>query len=87
MHKLTGDCCVLCMLCVPGISVGSSTCLSNVCHLACDTREFIDTALVQCLCIAGCFGFVSCCRVLVILSDIPMLVFLKRFVIFLIFGL
>ena len=87
MHKLTGDCCVLHMLCVLGISVRSSTCLSNVCHFACDTRELIDTALVQFLCIAGCFGFVSCCSVLVILSDIPMLVFLKRFVIFLTFGL
>ena len=70
------------MLCVPGISVWSSACLSSVCHLACDTREFIDTALVRFPCITGCFGFVSCCRILIVLNAVPILVCLKSFVIF-----
>jgi len=75
------------MLCVPDISVCNSACLSNVCHLAYDTCEFIDSALVHFLCITGCFGFVSCCRVLVVVNAIPVLVWLKRFVIFLMFQL
>ena len=86
MRKLAGDCCVLYILCVPGISEVAA-CLSNMCYLACVTCKFIDTALDQFLCITGVFGFMSCCKVLVALNAIPMLVCSKRFVIFFIFGL
>jgi hypothetical protein len=34
-----------------------AACLSTVCHLAYVTRKFIDTALVQFLCITGLFWF------------------------------
>ena len=35
----------------------AAACLSNICHLACVTRKFIDTALVQFLRITGMFWF------------------------------
>ena len=88
MHKLTGDCCVVSY--IPYVFLVSlsefAASLSNVSHLACVTRKFIDTALVQFLYITGLFWFVSCYRALVVLNAIPMLVCLKRFVIFLILG-
>ena len=49
MHELTGDCCVVSYISyVFLVSLSEfSSCVSTVCHLACVTRKFIDTALVQ----------------------------------------
>ena len=87
VHKMIGVRCVLYTLCVPDI------CLRL--RLVCPIYDIwhvlhvsLQMALLSSSCVLlTCFGFVSCCRVLVLLKAIPTLVCLNRFMIFLILGL
>jgi hypothetical protein len=61
LHKPIGVRCVLYILCVPDISLSNSACFSNIWHLTCVTRKYIDAALVLFLSVTGQFWF---CEVL-----------------------
>ena len=49
----------------------AAACLSNICHLACVTRKFIDTAVVQILRITGLFWFCKLLKCIGTLEGYP----------------
>ena len=88
MHRQTGDYCSLCNVYVPGTSfldfllVCPMYDILHVLHVS----LYIPFMLYSWF-LSGVFGFIQCCIVFVLLNAILMLVCLKIFVIFLIYGL